>query len=185
MKVTFLGTGCALVLKRYNTCFLMEEGDRKLLVDAGGGNGVLPILRDLHIPLTGIHHVIVTHAHIDHSGRLPLLVKRGYLGSIVATRLTGELLGIMLRDSAHIQESDAEYQNRKGKRHLVSHQKYPRFSCYRTDKGRYAPRPYARAGGDTRGPSFKGGGFPSGPGGLYRGQACQKAGGLAPRNGCL
>ena len=58
----------------------------------------------------------MTHAHIDHSGRIPLLVKQGFHGTIVATRLTGELMSIMLRDSAHIQESDAQWQNQKGRR---------------------------------------------------------------------
>ena len=58
----------------------------------------------------------MTHAHIDHSGRIPLLVKQGFTGNIYCTRLTGQLLSIMLRDSAHIQESDAQWQNQKGKR---------------------------------------------------------------------
>ena len=60
--------------------------------------------------------VLVTHAHIDHSGRLPLLIKNGFEGKIITTRLTAQLLDIMLQDSAHIQESDAEYQNRKNLR---------------------------------------------------------------------
>ncbi len=60
--------------------------------------------------------MVVTHAHIDHSGRIPLLVKQGFTGNIYCTRLTGQLLSIMLRDSAHIQESDAQWQNQKGKR---------------------------------------------------------------------
>ena len=51
--------------------------------------------------------------HIDHSGRIPLLVKQGFTGNIYCTRLTGQLLSIMLRDSAHIQESDAQWQNQK------------------------------------------------------------------------
>ena len=59
---------------------------------------------------------MVTHAHIDHSGRIPLLVKEGFSGPIYTTRLTAQLLSIMLRDSAHIQESDAQWQNQKGKR---------------------------------------------------------------------
>ena len=63
-----------------------------------------------------IDYCLVTHAHIDHSGRLPLLVKEGFQGQIITTRLTAQLLSIMLRDSAHIQESDAQWQNQKGKR---------------------------------------------------------------------
>lgn len=60
--------------------------------------------------------VLVTHAHIDHSGRIPMLIKNGFQGKIITTRLTADLLDIMLQDSAHIQEQDAEYQNRKNKR---------------------------------------------------------------------
>ena len=60
--------------------------------------------------------LLVTHAHIDHTGRIPLLVKRGFTGRILTTRVTADLMRIMLLDSAHIQESDAEYRNRKGQR---------------------------------------------------------------------
>ena len=63
-----------------------------------------------------IDAVVVTHAHIDHSGRIPLLVKQGFTGNIYCTRLTGQLLSIMLRDSAHIQESDAQWINQKSRR---------------------------------------------------------------------
>ncbi len=63
-----------------------------------------------------IDFVLITHAHIDHSGRVPLLVKQGFHGTIITTRLTAELMEIMLQDSAHIQESDAMWLNRKGRR---------------------------------------------------------------------
>ena len=61
-------------------------------------------------------YVLITHAHIDHSGRVPMLIKNGFQGRILTTRLTAQLMSIMLQDSAHIQESDAEYKNRKNRR---------------------------------------------------------------------
>ena len=63
-----------------------------------------------------IDFLILSHAHIDHCGRIPLLVKRGFQGRIYCTESTAELLPIMLRDSAHIHEKDAEWKNRKGQR---------------------------------------------------------------------
>ena len=75
MKVTFLGTGCALVLKRYNTCFLMEEGDKKLLVDAGGGNEILVRLDKLGVKITDIGGMFVSHSHTDHILGTPWVIR--------------------------------------------------------------------------------------------------------------
>ena len=68
------------------------------------------------MPWSDIQFVLLTHAHIDHSGRIPLLIKEGFQGQIFTTRLTGQLLSVMLQDSAHIQEQDAQWKNQKGKR---------------------------------------------------------------------
>ncbi|MCQ2443305.1 MAG: MBL fold metallo-hydrolase [Oscillospiraceae bacterium] len=75
MKVTFLGTGCAMVLKRFNTCFLLEEGENKLLVDAGGGNEVLVRLDRLGVSITEIPAMYVTHSHTDHILGTPWVIR--------------------------------------------------------------------------------------------------------------
>ena len=106
MKLSFFGAAHAVT----GSCHCLEVGGKKILIDCGLQQG-----RDEHND-NALDYVIVTHAHIDHSGRIPLLVKEGFQGQIFTTRLTGELLSIMLRDSAFIQESDAQWQNQKGKR---------------------------------------------------------------------
>ena len=113
MKLTFFGAAHAVT----GSCHCLEVNGYKILIDCGLQQG-----RDeynenaLPFAPNEIDYAIVTHAHIDHSGRLPLLVKHGFSGPIHATRLTAQLLNVMLRDSAHIQESDAQWQNQKGKR---------------------------------------------------------------------
>ena len=113
MKLTFFGAAKAVT----GSCHCVETGGKKILVDCGLQQG-----RDewnnaeLDFAANYIDDLIVTHAHIDHSGRIPLLVKQGFQGNIYCTRLTGQLLSIMLRDSAHIQEQDAQWKNQKGKR---------------------------------------------------------------------
>ena len=113
MKLTFFGAARAVT----GSCHCVECAGRKYLIDCGLQQG-----RDekdnsaLDFSPGMVDAVIVTHAHIDHPGRLPLLVKQGFSGSIYCTRLTAKLLGIMLLDSAHIQESDAQWENQKGKR---------------------------------------------------------------------
>lgn len=89
MKVTFLGTGCAMVLKRYNTCFLLEEGENKLLVDAGGGNEILRRLDQANVKITELGGMFVTHSHTDHILGTPWVIRAvaaeineaGYKGS--------------------------------------------------------------------------------------------------------
>lgn len=89
MKATFLGTGCAMVLKRYNTCFLLEEGENKLLVDAGGGNEVLVRLDKLGVSIQQIGGMFVTHSHSDHILGTPWVIRavgtaiaeQGYTGT--------------------------------------------------------------------------------------------------------
>ena len=113
MKLSFYGADYCVT----GSCHCLEVNGKRLLVDCGLqqgrdeiDNGELPFA-----PNT-IDYVLVTHAHIDHSGRIPMLVRQGFRGRILTTRLTAQLMEIMLADSAHIQESDAEYQNRKNQR---------------------------------------------------------------------
>ena len=113
MKLSFYGADQCVT----GSCHCVEVGDKKILIDCGLQQGRDEI-DNASLPFApgSIDYVLVTHAHIDHSGRLPMLVKNGFNGRILTTRLTAELLSIMLQDSAHIQESDAAYQNRKNER---------------------------------------------------------------------
>ena len=113
MKLTFYGAAKSVT----GSSYLAECGGKRILVDCGLQQGRDERdNRELEFNPALIDAVILTHAHIDHSGRLPLLVKLGFRGAIHCTRLTAQLLSIMLRDSAHIQESDTQWENRKGSR---------------------------------------------------------------------
>ena len=113
MKLTFFGAARAVT----GSCHCVECGGKKILVDCGLQQGRDEVSNDAFpFAANDIDFVLVTHAHIDHTGRIPMLVKQGFQGRIVATRLTADLMDIMLQDSAHIQESDAQWQNQKGKR---------------------------------------------------------------------
>ena len=113
MKLVFYGADRAVT----GSCHCIEAAGKRILIDCGLQQG-RDELEENALPFAAgsADALLLTHAHIDHSGRLPLLVKQGYGGKIFCTRKTGDLLQLMLRDSAHIQESDAEYVNRKGER---------------------------------------------------------------------
>ena len=96
MKLSFFGADKTVT----GSCHCLEVGDKRILIDCGlqqgagdKDNSTLPFAPG------SIDYVLVTHAHIDHSGRLPLLVKQGYSGPIITTRLTAQLLSIMLRNT--------------------------------------------------------------------------------------
>ncbi len=99
---------------------LLEVNGSKVLLDCGlfQGQRKLAFERNRQIPWKSseIHNVILSHAHIDHSGNLPQLVKSGFQGRIICTQATRDLCEWMLRDSAHIQEKDVEYVNTKRKK---------------------------------------------------------------------
>ena len=113
MKVTFLGATKTVT----GSNFLVEAAGKKFLVDCGMYQGKAedewensaPFAYDVH----DIDFMLLTHAHIDHSGRIPKLYKEGYRNPIYATKATCELCSIMLPDSGHIQEMEIEWKNRK------------------------------------------------------------------------
>ena len=113
MKLTFLGAAREVAGSR----FLLNACGKNIMVDYGMEQGVdLFENAPLPIPESDIDCVLVTHAHIDHTGYLPLLTKNGFRGPIYATETTCDLARIMLQDAAHIQESDAEWKTRKNQR---------------------------------------------------------------------
>lgn len=113
MRITFLGATHEVT----GSCTLIEVGDKKGLIDCGMEQGK-NLYENAELPVAPslLDFVIVTHAHVDHSGRLPLLYKNGFRGAVYATAATCSLLDIMLRDCAHIQMSDAEWKSRKAER---------------------------------------------------------------------
>ena len=113
MKITFLGANHEVT----GSCTLLEAAGRRFLIDCGMEQGK-DVYENQPIPVAPgeVDWVLATHAHIDHTGMLPLLVRNGFRGKIYATNPTVELCGIMLRDSAHIQEFEAEWKNRKAQR---------------------------------------------------------------------
>lgn len=113
MKLTFVGADHEVT----GSCHFLEAAGKKILIDCGMEQGH-DDFENVPIPVSipEIDYVFVTHAHIDHSGNIPMLEAKGFSGEIYATRATCDLCEIMLLDSAHIQEFEAEWRNRKAKR---------------------------------------------------------------------
>ena len=113
MKIQFIGATHEVT----GSCTLLEVGGRYYMVDCGMEQGI-DVFQNmpLPVPASSIEAVFLTHAHIDHSGMLPKLCKDGFQGPIYATEATCDLCNIMLRDSAHIQESEAQWRSRKAER---------------------------------------------------------------------
>jgi metallo-beta-lactamase family protein len=108
VRLTFHGAAGEVT----GSCYLVETGGPRFLVDCGmfqgGQDADIKNRRALNFGVDKIDFVLLTHAHIDHSGLIPRLVKRGFKGPIYTTSATADLLEVMLVDSAHIQEKDAE-----------------------------------------------------------------------------
>lgn len=116
MNIEFIGGSSSVT----GSCHLLTTEKSKILLDCGlyqGSNFLDELNREsFGFDPAHIDCVVLSHAHIDHSGRLPLLVKRGFQGKIYCTDATADLLDIMLRDSGHIQEKETEWKNRKNER---------------------------------------------------------------------
>ena len=113
MRLTFIGADHEVT----GSCHFLEACGLNILIDCGMEQGINKYENaELPIPYSDVDYVLVTHAHIDHVGLLPLIYARGFRGQIMATRATCDLCDIMLKDCAHIQESEAEWKNRKAMR---------------------------------------------------------------------
>lgn len=113
MKLTFIGAAHEVT----GSCHYLEVCGKHILVDFGMEQGV-NLYQNAELPIAEamVDYVLLTHAHVDHSGMLPLLYARGFRGQIFMTEATADLCSIMLRDCAHIQMQEAEWKNRKAKR---------------------------------------------------------------------
>ena len=116
MKIQFCGATTGVT----GSCHLITTAHHKVLLDCGqfqGGKAQEELnYEPFPFDPAEVEYVILSHAHIDHCGRIPLLVKRGFKGQIYCTDATADLLDIMLKDSGHIHEQEAEWQNRKNVR---------------------------------------------------------------------
>ncbi|UVL01162.1 MBL fold metallo-hydrolase RNA specificity domain-containing protein [Pseudomonas sp. B21-048] len=114
MQMTFLGAAGTVTGSKY----LLEHRDQHVLIDCGLFQGYKQLR--LHnwdpfqLPVRDLEAIVLTHAHLDHSGYLPVLVRNGYRGPVYATPATCELVKVLLRDSGRLQEEEAEFANRHG-----------------------------------------------------------------------
>lgn len=113
MKITFIGAAHEVT----GSCHCLQVCGKNILIDCGMEQGEDTYANaELPVSEAAVDYVLLTHAHIDHSGLLPMIYSKGFRGKIFATEASTDLCNIMLRDSAHIQEFEAEWHNRKAKR---------------------------------------------------------------------
>ena len=140
IKLTFLGAAGTVTGSKY----LVQNGDRRVLVDCGLFQGYKQLRERNWAPLpidpATIDAVVLTHAHLDHSGYLPVLVRNGFRGPIIATRATRDLCELLLPDSGHLLEADARYANKRG---FSKHK--PALPLYTEEEARQTVRAFATA----------------------------------------
>ncbi len=141
MKLTFIGADHEVT----GSCHFIEAAGKNIIVDYGMEQGK-DYFENVPLPVSApeIDYVFLTHAHVDHSGNLPLLYAKGFRGKIFSTYATADLCNIMLRDCAHIQMQEAEWRNRKAKRSKDIAQMEPSYTIEDAEKTikAFVPCPY-------------------------------------------
>ena len=145
-KLAFLGAAGTVTGSK----FLLDTPDGRVLVDAGLFQGEREWRRrnwdDFPVAPSTIDAVVITHAHLDHSGYLPVLAREGFVGPVVCSEHTAALLPIVLRDAAHIQEEEARWSRESGlSRHQVPRALFDSHAAERCP-GPAAPAPVPPAG---------------------------------------
>ena len=117
MKLSFHGADQGVT----GSCHLLECAGKRILIDCGMYQGGRELVEENIEPFgfdpASIDFLLLTHAHLDHCGRIPLLVKRGFKGEVITTAASVELARLIMLDSAGLQEEEARYQLRKFRRH--------------------------------------------------------------------
>jgi metallo-beta-lactamase family protein len=129
VKLSFHGADRSVT----GSCHLVECEGKRILIDCGLNQGSRELNEENAEPFgfdaAGINYVLLTHAHLDHCGRLPLLAKRGFRGEIITTSASRELARLVMLDAAHLQEEDARYHARKlGQEGTAHHPDEPLYS---------------------------------------------------------
>jgi len=128
MKISFHGADRGVT----GSCHLVECANRRILIDCGLYQGGRELKEenadDFGFDPASIDFLLLTHAHLDHCGRISLLSKRGFKGEIITTAASRELARLVMLDSAHLQEEEARYQTRKKARHSPQHKARPLYS---------------------------------------------------------
>lgn len=143
MRLMFIGADHEVT----GSCHFIEAAGKNILVDYGMEQGK-DYYENVPLPVSApeIDYVFLTHAHVDHSGNLPLLYSKGFRGKIFSTEATADLCNIMLRDCAHIQLQEAEWRSRKGKRNKDIAQVEPAYTMLDAENTikSFVPCPYGK-----------------------------------------